>query len=224
MTSIKEKRQTRLVRQEDALGVYLQSLLGVNSSHSSQPEPNTTTTAIEPQAPQVAIDSSISPRKATGRRDRFIKRVSRKNLRCLRVTIGGLTVFIPTQMIGDIKKTQNELVPSKWLPSWIYEYKVDDDEPIQVINTQKLLFNGLKSQRLDLSKPVYVILIDDSAWGIACDSVGTLSTIEANQITWRSKQTRRRWLAGTVTGKGKGQPSGVVLDIRHIEKVLVSFT
>jgi len=44
----------------------------------------------------------------------------------------------------------------------------------------------------------HIILIDDSHWGLACESVIEVINLQADSVKWRSSRTKRRWLLGTV--------------------------
>jgi purine-binding chemotaxis protein CheW len=43
-----------------------------------------------------------------------------------------------------------------------------------------------------------IVFINDFEWGLACDAVNDVITIESDQIKWRKTGTKRAWLAGTV--------------------------
>lgn len=43
-----------------------------------------------------------------------------------------------------------------------------------------------------------VVLIDDSAWGLVCDEVLGVVTLDPREVRWRSDRTQRAWLAGTL--------------------------
>lgn len=43
-----------------------------------------------------------------------------------------------------------------------------------------------------------VVLIDDSAWGLACDEIIGVVTLDPRQVRWRTARTQRGWLAGTL--------------------------
>ncbi|MFP4130638.1 MAG: chemotaxis protein CheW [Thiohalospira sp.] len=43
-----------------------------------------------------------------------------------------------------------------------------------------------------------IILIDDGRYGLACDGVDEVITLEPDNVRWRTSRTRRKWLAGTV--------------------------
>jgi purine-binding chemotaxis protein CheW len=44
----------------------------------------------------------------------------------------------------------------------------------------------------------FIIRLDDSEWGLACDEVAESFTLQPDQVRWRSSRSKRPWLAGTV--------------------------
>ncbi|MDH5259451.1 MAG: chemotaxis protein CheW, partial [Gammaproteobacteria bacterium] len=139
--------------------------------------------------------------------------------RCLLVKVAGLKVFIPASYISSIKNVTNLLKPSSKMPTWIYELvdeEDDDADAIQIINTQKLIFNGVKIRRIQPDSRTYVVLIDDGSWGLSCDAIGEVVSLKSEDITWRSENTKRRWLAGTSSGNG-----AVILNVNQIESALI---
>lgn len=43
-----------------------------------------------------------------------------------------------------------------------------------------------------------VVMIQDCKYGLACDEVNEVITLNPDSVRWRSQRTQRRWLAGTV--------------------------
>lgn len=43
-----------------------------------------------------------------------------------------------------------------------------------------------------------VVLIDGGRYGLACDEVAQVVTLQPTAVRWRTSRTQRRWLAGTV--------------------------
>jgi purine-binding chemotaxis protein CheW len=44
----------------------------------------------------------------------------------------------------------------------------------------------------------FVIQLDRSDWGVACEEVAEAITLEPSQVKWRTDRSKRPWLAGTV--------------------------
>lgn len=44
----------------------------------------------------------------------------------------------------------------------------------------------------------HIVLIDNYRWGLACDKIGEVITLQPDEVRWRSDTSSRKWLAGTV--------------------------
>ena len=73
---------------------------------------------------------------------------------------------------------------------------------IAVIDTARMVLPTNKLSRLAGDDPRervnHIVLIDDYRWGLACDSIGEVITLNPNEVKWRTSKTMRGWLAGTV--------------------------
>lgn len=196
MTRLKRHVESDLYAQHEALPIYISSLLD-NSTEKVE-----TTSENE-------HDQKNKPYPDW----------AQNNIKYLTITIANIAVLIPTTMIKTIKNVTSQLHPSSHMPSWVYNYTLDNDENKQIINTQKLLFDGLRSKRLDLRAQNYAVFIGGGSWGIACDAIGEIVQIDKKNIVWSGKNVKRRWLAGT-----SNKFNAIIFDISHIEKVLIKLT
>lgn len=76
------------------------------------------------------------------------------------------------------------------------EYRVaviDTAKMVLPVNKQAELINDNPRKRVK-----HIVLIDDYRWGLACDKIGEVITLEPEEVRWRSAKTSRKWLAGTV--------------------------
>ena len=62
-----------------------------------------------------------------------------------------------------------------------------------------------------------IVFINNFEWGLACDAVYDVITIDSEQIKWRKIGTKRAWLAGTVV-----KHMCALLDIKELSKLLNS--
>ncbi len=76
------------------------------------------------------------------------------------------------------------------------------DYKIAVIDTARMILPANKLEQLIDDDPRervnHIVLIDDYKWGLACDKIGEVITLEPNEVRWRTSKTSRGWLAGTV--------------------------
>lgn len=94
-----------------------------------------------------------------------------------------------------------------------------DDQPVCVVDLARLIFAGNRFDDLiktDARQRVTrIILTNNAKWGLACDAVYEVITIQPAQVNWRSTRTRRQWLAGTLLDE-----MIVVLDVESTAKIL----
>lgn len=255
---LERKPSDTLIKQEDALSLYLQSLLGVSLQPENEVSKNDTakfhsqtkvekTPALEKhETIEITVDAEVKTQvkaqidvKAELKKEPHpIQRPDwpRLEIKYLSARVDGLTLLIPAQCIESIQNVTSRLTPSVKMPVWLYELEDDEDEPIQIVNTKKLIFGGVKSHKILPDSRVYVILLDDGAWGLSCDSIGEVVTLKNSEISWRGKSGKRRWLSGTFAAthsetafsadsralsKNGLKKGGIILDIRKIEKVLL---
>ncbi len=76
------------------------------------------------------------------------------------------------------------------------------EHKVAVIDTARMVMPANKLQELAGDDPRervrHIVLIDDYRWGLACDKIGEVITLQPEEVRWRSDKTRRGWLAGTV--------------------------
>lgn len=76
------------------------------------------------------------------------------------------------------------------------------DYKIAVIDTARMVLPINKQEQLMDEDPRervnHIVLIDDYKWGLACDKIGEVITLEPDEVRWRTSKTSRGWLAGTV--------------------------
>ncbi len=73
---------------------------------------------------------------------------------------------------------------------------------VAVIDTARMILPENKLSQLAGDDPRervnHIVLIDDYRWGLACDSIGEVITLNPDEVKWRTSKTTRGWLAGTV--------------------------
>ena len=62
----------------------------------------------------------------------------------------------------------------------------------------------------------FVIHLNNSDWGLACDNVAQSFTLSPEQVRWRTSRSKRPWLAGTVI-----EQMCALLDVQSMANLLV---
>jgi purine-binding chemotaxis protein CheW len=72
---------------------------------------------------------------------------------------------------------------------------------VPVVDTAQLVLPPDRLANLiatDRGRLGHVVFIEDGQWGLACDSVEDVISLNLDEVKWRSSRSKRRWLAGTV--------------------------
>ena len=76
------------------------------------------------------------------------------------------------------------------------------DENLSVVDTAKWVMPEKYDEKLAESLNYqYLIMLDSSGWGLACESLVTTSTLIPSDVKWREANGKRPWLAGMVKEK-----------------------
>lgn len=116
---------------------------------------------------------------------------------CLLFAVGGLKLAVPLVLLGAVHPLDTELTPLFGRPKWFMGLLTRNERNVRVVDTaQWVMPDRYRSDRQ--SSYGFVIRLDNSEWGLACDEVAQSFRLKPEQVKWRSEDSRRPWLAGTV--------------------------
>jgi purine-binding chemotaxis protein CheW len=119
--------------------------------------------------------------------------------------MAGLKLAIPENQFGGIIDFPGTGQLSKTESRYLLGIFTHDGTQTKIINTPLLIipqkyqqFYGNDAAGRDhASRLKKVLLLDDGAWGLACDAAGEAITVPDDDIHWRTAKAKRIWLAGT---------------------------
>ncbi len=205
------RRHPPLVEQKDALGVYIEALLREEAQPDwVEPEPPTAlaepTPVLAPPvlAPLIVPETEqppAAPIPAAKVQEDAPPAWAEGSIQALLFKVAGLTLAVPLVELSGIQPWEKGTVtPIPGRISWYLGLMQYREHSVPVVDTAELV---LPADRLAALVPAEerlgrVVFIDDGRWGLACDEVAEVITLEPEQVRWRSNRTKRRWLAGTV--------------------------
>lgn len=84
-------------------------------------------------------------------------------------------------------------------PDWFSGIQVEREENLAVVDTGRFLMpEKFNSSAKSSTEYKYIVVLEDSNWGLKCDSLIDSENVSQNEIKWRTKGTSSPWLAGTV--------------------------
>ncbi|WP_196137348.1 chemotaxis protein CheW [Aliikangiella sp. G2MR2-5] len=113
--------------------------------------------------------------------------------------VGKMPLAVPLLKLGGIVKISGEdITPLVGTPDWFIGLVPNDRGNLMVVDTQRFLMPEQSSKPSSEMNYEYLILLDDSNWALACNSVGDAKNLTENDIRWSERSSRRPWFAGMV--------------------------
>ncbi|WP_372966013.1 chemotaxis protein CheW [Marinobacter sp.] len=207
---------TTTAEQEEVVAVQAEPVLSepVQPATRSQPaasvaceEPAVITPTPEPVIEKVVPPDSYEP---PTRPD-----WSAKPFECLIFTVAGLQLAVPLVLLGAIHRIEEEIRSLPGSPRWYMGIRPGSDLNLKVVDSAEWIMAGrVPADARDNYR--FIIRLDNSDWGLACDNVGQSFTLDPEQVRWRTARSQRPWLAGTVIDH-----MCALIDVRAMANLLV---
>ncbi len=116
-------------------------------------------------------------------------------------SVAGLILAVPLVSLGGIVNVSNcTKLPGR--PNWFRGVQTNREQKINVVDTAAWVMPEKYTDELKESISYeYVVLLEGSDWGLACESLMSAETIDKTKVNWRQKTGKRPWLAGVVKDK-----------------------
>ena len=140
---------------------------------------------------------------------------SEQPFECLIFTVAGLQLAVPLILLGAIHRIEEEIRPIPGSPRWYMGIRPDRDQNLRVVDSAEWIMAGrVPPGARDNYR--FVIRLDNSDWGLACDDVAQSFTLRPDEVRWRTARGKRPWLAGTVIDQ-----MCALIDVRSMADLLV---
>ena len=114
--------------------------------------------------------------------------------------VAGLTMAVPLTQLGGIHNiTERNHLPGK--PEWFDGVMVHRDDRFNAVNTALWVMPERYDQVQSELDYQYLILLENSPWGLMCDKLVNTETLQPDDVKWSTQSNKRRWLAGLVKEK-----------------------
>lgn len=120
---------------------------------------------------------------------------------CLLFRASGLTLAVPLVHLNGVLPWSDEITPMPGHRPWFLGLVQHQQSSVKVIDTAAVVVPSDRPQSVSKDSERQlgnIVLIDDGSWGLACDAVEEMITLEPGGVRWRSAAGKRPWLAGTV--------------------------
>ncbi|MEP7703011.1 chemotaxis protein CheW [Paraglaciecola sp. 25GB23A] len=132
---------------------------------------------------------------------RLETKVPEAEFQALFFEVAGLTLAVPLTELGGIHQL-DAINPLFGKPSWFKGVMLHKGSKFNVVDTAKWIMPEKSAEKLaETTKYQYLILLDESGWGLACERLVTTSTLQPEDVKWRNPGASRPWLSGMVKNK-----------------------
>ncbi|BAJ01427.1 chemotaxis protein CheW [Shewanella violacea] len=112
--------------------------------------------------------------------------------------VAGLTLAVPLVSLGGIVKLER-LNHIMGRPDWYKGVQTHRGTQLNVVDTCAWVMpEKYDSNLAETVNYQYVVLLEDSNWGLTCESLVNSVKIKKSAVNWRSNLGKRPWLAGVV--------------------------
>ena len=118
-----------------------------------------------------------------------------KEFNALVAKVGHVNLAFPSSAISGELEFNNELKPVAGQPDWVLGLKMVGASFVAVIDLGGLLLNQ-PIRDIQLNPYKKIILLENTRWGFALDSVSSEIEIVTNQVNWRDNTVSQQWLSG----------------------------
>ena len=212
-----DRKLTQVANPDSAIASYLDELLHtatdtsfdeISAEPETEPEPEITSEIR--QVPEQGGIASPPEQAPPGRPD-----WSHKPFECLIFKVAGLKMAVPLILLGAIHRIEEPVKPLPGSPKWYMGMRPDRGHNLRVVDSAEWIMAGrAPADARDDYK--FIIRLDKSEWGLACDDVAQSFTLKPDEVRWRTARSKRPWLAGTVIDH-----MCALIDVRSMADLLV---
>jgi len=227
---VADKKMTQLADPQAAIASYLDDLLHTATDQAYQQDTQTQAVvaipvvAIAPQPlpakpepviaePSVQIVTAPQLLPAAGPQAK--PAWAEKPFECLIFTVAGLQLAVPLVLLGAIYRIEDDIMPMPGSPPWYMGIRPGRDKNLRVVDSAEWIMAG-RAPANARANYRFVIHLNNSDWGLACDNVAQSFTLSPQQVRWRTSRSKRPWLAGTVI-----EQMCALLDVQSMANLLV---
>lgn len=200
---------TVLVDEKVAISLFLDSLLQEPDIEIETPEKvvtaEVTTLKVDSSVKtEVEIKEIIALKSVEQENPIILKQPECKDepFQALLFTVAGLKLAIPLVELSGVIKWTDKVTEMPGHADFYMGILQHLEHKIPVIDAAKMVLPVNRQAQLigDVARKrvKHIVLIGNYQWGLACDKIGDVITLEPEGVRWRSDENSRTWLAGTV--------------------------
>ena len=214
-----------LAEQREALDLYLDSLYD-ETERTEEPAVGSVVSLVvaggrvppgaagEEEAP---VEGELQPRSLPPNDVGALDDEGKGRLKLLLFNLAGLKMAVPMAEVDGVLDWPEQVENRGGDASLLLGVLPDRGEKIPVIDLARLIIPQrlrVRQKQLPFER---ILLIGGRRWGLACNGVAEVVTVDDSAVNWRTERLTRKWLAGTIAGHGSALLDTVAL-VRLLER------
>ena len=202
-----DKKMTQLADPQAAIAHYLDDLLHTATDQAQQQDAQSAAKPLgvvaplpakpEPVIAKPLVQAVAVPQRAPAVGPQARPEWAEKPFECLIFTVAGLQLAVPLVLLGGVHRIEDDVTPMPGSPSWYMGIRPGRDKNLRVVDSAEWIMAGRAPANARAGYR-FVIHLNNSDWGLACDNVAQSFIVNPQQVRWRTSRSKRPWLAGTV--------------------------
>jgi purine-binding chemotaxis protein CheW len=125
---------------------------------------------------------------------------AKSTFQCLSFQVAGVTLAAPLEKLNGIVEINEEITELPGYAPWVIGLLPNRGQNVQVVDVAQIIMpnEGDSTTIPTVERMKFIILLEDGKFGLAADSISQVLSLEADEVRWRGKLSKRPWLAGTV--------------------------
>lgn len=144
----------------------------------------------------------VEAAESTGNTETQLPAWAEESFQCLLFKVAGLSLAVPlVHLNGVIPYPHDKVTPMPNRSALFLGLTHYQDYNVKVVDTARVVLpEDTRNGELDPPEERLsnIILTGGGEWGLACDAIGDVLTLQSADVRWRTTQGKRPWLAGTV--------------------------
>lgn len=221
-----DKKNTKLMSQQSAVMSYLEDLLQEVPTSLPEEIPDNVVHAFPKQSdlkkqgdeessndpenisvhsvPEQELSSQPLPEDMASKQPAKPQHVpdwAEEEFQCLMFHVVGISLAVPLVKLNGVIPWSNDLTPMPGHTDAFLGLLRHLGKNVKVMDTAHVILPPEQMEQLGASddRIKKIILMDEGRWGLACDDIGEVITLNNSDVRWRTTAGRRPWLAGTIS-------------------------
>ncbi|MCW8956767.1 MAG: chemotaxis protein CheW [Gammaproteobacteria bacterium] len=150
--------------------------------------------------PEIEIATEVMVQTSLEENEHGVPNWAAERFQCLMFMVSGLQLAVPLVKLNSVIPWTKKIVETPNQTEWYLGLVQHLGKSVKVIDTALMVLPENRRQGIAEAPEdrfSHILLVNDSQWGLACDSIGEVIWLTEEEVKWRKNKQQRPWLAGT---------------------------